>query len=43
MREKMNKHKLEMEAFLNKADDLEEKKKEDLLAYDKKNKRGLTS
>ena len=39
----MNRHRLEMESILEKAEGMEEKKQSDLLEYDKKNKRGLTS
>ena len=43
MRQKMQRHRLEMESILEKAEAFEEQKKSDLLEYDKKNKRGLTS
>lgn len=43
MAAKMQEHRLKMEAMLSKAEELEEEKREVSKAYDKKNRRGLTS
>lgn len=43
MQEKMNDHKMKMEAVLNRANDMEEVKKQVTAQYDLRKKRGLTS